>query len=105
MGSVLKYEMHFINRINNIFSNCVKKDNSALTRGYIPIIRHGPFNRYTKSKLEDIYFPVVVYHPTKGKIFLGSEVCRAEAIQELLKLVHILNNEGYNVDVNPNWSK
>lgn len=105
MGSVLKYEMHFINKINNVFSSYVKKDNPVLARDHIPIIRHGPFNRYAKSKLEDIYFPIVVYHPIKGKFFLGSEVRREEATQELLKLMHTLNNDGYNVDIHPNWSE
>ena len=61
------------------------------------------FNRYPKTRLEDIYFPIAVYHPINGKFFVGSINSRRKSILEFLDLLKKLQNDNYKVDIHRNW--
>ncbi len=103
LGSILKYEHDVACVINNLFTNAIKVENNNLKRPFIPLVKHGPFNRYPKSKLDDIYFPVVAYHPLEGKLLIGSSKERETSISEFLGSLNRFSMQGYNVDIHKNW--
>lgn len=103
MGNILKYEYDIASKINILFRQSIFAKNYNIQSKSVEIVKHGPFNRYPKTRLEDIYFPIVVYHPTNGKFFVGSKENRNDSISEFLDLLKKLQNESYNVDIPKNW--
>ncbi|MCP3658849.1 MAG: hypothetical protein GY830_00435 [Bacteroidetes bacterium] len=100
-GDILKYEYEIIQYINDIFSKFILKINSNYIKK--DVIRHGPFNRYEKSKISDIQFPVHVY--TKNNYCL----LRAESDKNMsfLNLMRLINNkikEGYQIFLPKMWN-
>lgn len=104
MGNILKYEYDIVSKINNLFSKYIFGKNNRIERKTTEIVKHGPFNRYHKTKLEDIYFPIAVYHPLRGKFFVGSESDRDASILEFLTLLTQLQKENYDIHIHPSWS-
>lgn len=103
MGDILKYEYDVCLLINQSFTESLRKLNSFLPPSLISLISHGPFNRYSKSKLEDIYFPLTIYHPIIGKFNLGSEEKRKESIKEFFNICFLFQEQGYKIDIHRNW--
>ena len=105
MGDILRYEFDLSQEINRLFTQQVVAGgfyNSQEKK--IPLIQHGPFNRYPKFKLTDIHFPLTIYHPKNGIITLGNELEREKSLRDFMGMCNIFRREGYKIELNDNWT-
>ncbi len=105
MGNILKYEYDIIKIINETFTNKLTENGLYSFYNIIPLISHGPFNRYHKTNLEDINFPITIYHPDKGEFSLGLETNREKSIIEFLEMCNSFDLSGYKCQIHCNWMK
>lgn len=104
MGAITETEYQIATSINELFTLELSRTNKNLDKRTIYLISHGPFSRYNKSTLEDIRFPIKIYHPGRGAFTLGEEDQRKQSIVALVGLFKQFQLNGYNMTLNPNWN-
>lgn len=102
LGQYAAYEKDAIDAVNAMFTEKLKKANPRLPVDSVPLVTHGPFNRFDKTKRTHLHFPMTVYS-AEGKMLFGEEASREASVHHFRHLLAQQSNNEYHFDCHPNW--
>jgi hypothetical protein len=102
-GELTPFEKRCIQNINQRFQHLVQSSFLNEAGACYRLINHGPANRFSRSQINHIHFPITVALPDGTSLELGEEAKRASGLEQFMTLCSEWQSSGISIHLNPLW--